>query len=104
VRSYNGTAQKPISYISEGPAMSSRRGSVTHWLGRLKGLDGGLGRETTIRAALDAAEPAIGPAFAEQPGPEASVRDALGLTYLYLGDYESAIKQMKQALTFQRHD
>ena len=71
---------------------------------RPKGQHGGLGKNTTIRVALDAAEPAIAEAFPDQPGLEASVRDALGLTYLYLAEYEAAVKQIKQALTFLRQD
>ena len=47
---------------------------------------GGLGREVTVRKAIDAAEPKIAVAFKGQPIVEAEVRDTLGLTYLYLGE------------------
>ena len=53
---------------------------------RPEGQAGGLGREVTIRKAVDAAEPRIAGAFQDQPTIEASVRNALGQTYLYLGE------------------
>jgi hypothetical protein len=37
--------------------------------------EGGLGFQATIRDAIDAAEPAIGPAFQDRPLVEASIRD-----------------------------
>src|SRR5207302_1462663 len=49
--------------------------------GNPKGQGQGLGREATIRAAVDAAEPGIPAAFVQQPLAEASIREALGFTY-----------------------
>jgi RNA polymerase sigma factor (TIGR02999 family) len=43
---------------------------------RPEGQEGGLGREVTIRQAVDAAKPRIGEAFRDQPTVEAVVRDA----------------------------
>src|SRR5262249_43665766 len=53
---------------------------------RPEGEEGGLGREVTLRAALDAAEPKIATGFAEVPRVEAAIRDALGESYGYLGE------------------
>jgi tRNA A-37 threonylcarbamoyl transferase component Bud32 len=58
---------------------------------------GGLGREITVREALDAAEPQIAKAFAKQPAVEAALRHTLGQTYFYLGDYRHAIEQHERA-------
>ena len=69
---------------------------------RPKGQEGGLGREATIRAAVDAAEPQIGKAFADQPAVEASVRGTLGLTYGYLGEPALAIVQQERALSLRQ--
>jgi serine/threonine protein kinase len=65
---------------------------------RPEGQGGGLGRDVTLRAALDAAEPSIAADFATQPKVAAAIRDALGTTYLHLGDLPSAIRQHEQAL------
>ncbi len=65
---------------------------------RPEGLGGGLGKDATIRNALDAAEPTIAGSFTEQPIVEASVRDALGLTYWHLGEPVMAIRQLERAV------
>jgi hypothetical protein len=46
----------------------------------------GLGKDATIRAALNQAEPEIAKAFAKQPLAEASIRDTMALSYYHLGD------------------
>src|SRR5207244_7035082 len=69
---------------------------------RPQGDEGGLGREATIRAAVDAAEPGIGAAFADQPAVEAAVRKTLGMTYLYLGERALAIRQLERARALRR--
>jgi eukaryotic-like serine/threonine-protein kinase len=60
--------------------------------------EGGLGREVTLRAVLDAAEPGISAEFAAQPIVEAAIRDTLGTSYLYLGDSAPAIRQHERAM------
>jgi serine/threonine protein kinase/tetratricopeptide (TPR) repeat protein len=65
---------------------------------RPKDQAGGLGFGATIRAAVDAAEPLIARAFREQPLVEASVRGAMGLTYLYLGQAKRSVRQHERAL------
>jgi serine/threonine protein kinase/tetratricopeptide (TPR) repeat protein len=61
-----------------------------------------LGPETTIRAAIEAAEPGIGEAFAGQPAVEATIRDSIGHTYLQLGEPALAIRQLERALALRR--
>ena len=57
---------------------------------------GGLGRDVTVRAALDAAEPAIASSFGRQPRVEVAIREALGTSYLHLGDPAKAITQFEK--------
>jgi tetratricopeptide (TPR) repeat protein len=70
--------------------------------GRPAGQAGGLGREVTLRAAVDAAEPSISGAFTNQPLVEASIREVLGRTYNFLGEYELAIAQHQRCLDLRR--
>ena len=63
---------------------------------RPKDWEGGLGIDATIRAAVDAAEPGIRESFADQPRVEASIRNTLGQSYLYLGEAALAIRQFER--------
>jgi tetratricopeptide (TPR) repeat protein len=65
---------------------------------RPAGQKGGLGKYVTVRQAVDAAEPKIAGAFRDQPAVEAYIRDTLGRTYLYLGEFPPAIRQFERAL------
>ena len=65
---------------------------------RPEGLEGGLGKDVTIRKAVDVAEPKIAGAFPNQPTTEASVRSVLGDTYYYLGEPALAVRQRERAL------
>src|SRR5262249_20011993 len=65
---------------------------------RPEGQDGGLGKDVTLRQAVDAAEPRIATAFPDQPGVEAAIRHTLGSSYSYLGQPASAIRQLRRAL------
>jgi serine/threonine protein kinase/Flp pilus assembly protein TadD len=69
---------------------------------RPKNQPGGLGVNASIRAALDAAEPRIAKAFAQQPGVEVGVRNTLGITYRGLGEAALAKRQHEQALALSR--
>jgi serine/threonine protein kinase/tetratricopeptide (TPR) repeat protein len=69
---------------------------------RPEGQAGGLGRNVTIRHALDAAEPKIALAFQQQPLVEASVRTVLGSTYHFLGESARAIGQLERALEIRK--
>src|SRR4029453_10444334 len=64
--------------------------------------EGGLGKDATIRAALDRAEPEIAQAFADQPLAEASIRHTMGRSYWHLGELRPALRQNDRALTLQR--
>jgi serine/threonine protein kinase len=69
---------------------------------RPKGLAGGLGIDSTIRAAVDAAESKVERSFADQPTVEASIRNTLGESYWYLGQPAQAIRQHERALQLRR--
>jgi eukaryotic-like serine/threonine-protein kinase len=69
---------------------------------RPKGYEGGLGKDATIRAAVDAAEPGIEKSFSGQPVVEAVIRDTLGESYVYLGEPALAIRQLERALLLKR--
>ena len=66
------------------------------------GQEGGLGKDVSLRAAVDAAQAAIGKAFADQPGVEAAVRDTLGEGYHYLGEQARAIKEFERAVELRK--
>ncbi|HKI20544.1 MAG TPA: serine/threonine-protein kinase, partial [Isosphaeraceae bacterium] len=65
---------------------------------RPQGQSGGLGKDVTLRQAVDAAEPKIQGSFPDQPIVEALVRDCLGNTYDYVGEPELGIKQHERAV------
>ncbi len=64
--------------------------------------EGGLGKDVTVRQAVDAALPKIAEALRDQPAVEADVRDTLGTTYWYLGEVSLAIRQCELALELRR--
>jgi eukaryotic-like serine/threonine-protein kinase len=65
---------------------------------RPEGLEGGLGKDVTLRTVVDVAEPKIAGAFFDQPTTEASIRSVLGDTYYYLGEPALAVRQRQRAL------
>jgi serine/threonine protein kinase len=64
---------------------------------RPEGKEGGLGRDVTLRAALESAAAGIAAGFANQPVVEAAIRDTLGDSYFYLGESPLAIAQYERA-------
>lgn len=64
---------------------------------RPKGWAGGSGKDLTLLKALDQASPKIAEAFAGQPELEAKVRNTLGMTYWYLGKFDSSGPQLEKA-------
>ena len=64
---------------------------------RPQGQEGGLGKDVTLRAAVDGALAGIGKDFADQPLVEAAIRDTLGESYHYLGEQALAIKEFERA-------
>jgi serine/threonine protein kinase len=65
--------------------------------GRPEDTEGGLGKDVTLRKAVDAAATEVASAFKEQPLVEASIRMVLGHTYDWLGEYELAIRHLERA-------
>ncbi len=65
--------------------------------GRPEGQEGGLGKDVTLRQAVDAAAPEIAAAFPQQPLVEASIRHVLGMTYFHLGEYALAVQHLERA-------
>jgi len=61
------------------------------------GIDGGLGRDLTLRQALDQSLPALDREFRDQPGLEVELRQTLGLTYERLSEIEMARDQFDRA-------
>jgi eukaryotic-like serine/threonine-protein kinase len=64
---------------------------------RPAGQDGGLGRDVKLRDVLDQAESSVVDSFVDQPWAEARIRDALGLSYSYLGQADRSIKQFERS-------
>jgi serine/threonine protein kinase/Tfp pilus assembly protein PilF len=71
---------------------------------RPKGQEGGLGKDATLRDALDQAEPEIAKSFADKPVVEASIRNTLGVSYWYLGENDLAVQQQERALALLRQE
>ncbi len=69
---------------------------------RPRDQEGGLGREISLRAAIDTAESGIDRSFRDKPAVEASIRAALGETYYYLGDLDRAGVQLERAYALRR--
>jgi hypothetical protein len=71
---------------------------------RPEGQDGGLGRDVTLRRALEAARPFVDKSFRDQPLIEARLRNTLGISFYYLGESKIAAEQYQAArLLYARH-
>jgi len=64
---------------------------------RPKDWDGGTGKNVTLKEAMDQAAPKIEKAFEGQPELEAAVRNTLGMTYYYLGEFKVASTHLEKA-------
>jgi serine/threonine protein kinase len=64
---------------------------------RPRGQEGGLGRDVSLRRAVEAALPFVDQCFRDQPLIEARLRLTLGLSSLYLGDAHTAAQQLQTA-------
>jgi tetratricopeptide (TPR) repeat protein/tRNA A-37 threonylcarbamoyl transferase component Bud32 len=97
----NAERQRLMAERREGEARAIARFYEDHVLAaaRPKGWEGGVGKDVSLRQALDQAAPSIGEAFAGQPELEAAVRNTLGMTYYYLGRFEAANPQLETAYT-----
>ncbi len=67
-----------------------------------KGQEGGLGRNVTVREAVDAVEPKIKAQFAAQPLVEAAIRHTLGTSYQLLGENGKATEQLQRAFDIRK--
>src|SRR5262249_30460717 len=65
--------------------------------GRPEGWEGGIGKDKTLRQAVDAAAAEVPTAFAQQPLVEASIRHVLGDTYYALGEFAVAQQHLERA-------
>ena len=65
---------------------------------RPQGQDGGQGVDTTLRQALDAAAGKLEERFRDDPLTEATIRTALGTSYLRIGRHEQARGEYAHAL------
>jgi serine/threonine protein kinase len=69
---------------------------------RPKAQHGGLGKDATIRDALQAAEPGITTSFFDRPEVEASIRHTLGMTANFMGEYQRALEEFERALALRQ--
>ena len=69
---------------------------------RPQGYWGGLGKDATLKEALDHAAPKIDEVFADQPELEAEVRSMLGMTYFHVGQFDAANPHLEQAYAIRR--
>jgi serine/threonine protein kinase/tetratricopeptide (TPR) repeat protein len=69
---------------------------------RPEGQDGGLGKDVTLRKALDVARPAIANSFTDRPLVEAAVRQVLSETYRLLGEPAAAVRESERALELRK--
>jgi tetratricopeptide (TPR) repeat protein len=71
---------------------------------RPEGLPGGLGRDVTLRQAVEAALPFVEKSFTDQPLTEARLRMTLGQSFWYLGEAQLAADQWQAAhALYSRH-
>jgi serine/threonine protein kinase/tetratricopeptide (TPR) repeat protein len=64
----------------------------------------GLGKDVTLRQAIEAAEVDIGNDFQNRPQVEAAIRHTLGETYQYLGEPERAARHFERELMLRRRE
>ena len=64
---------------------------------RPEGQEGGLGRDVTLRQAVEAAVPFVARSFRDQPLIEARLRMTLGTSFCYLGEAKIAAEQYETA-------
>jgi serine/threonine protein kinase len=64
---------------------------------RPAGLDGGLGRDVTLRQVIDQALPKIETQFRGQPRTEMELRRVLGVSYEHLAQFEDSRRQFLRA-------
>jgi eukaryotic-like serine/threonine-protein kinase len=63
---------------------------------RPEGEEGGLGRNVTIREAIEVAVPKITETLKDQPAVEASIRSAIGISFILQGEPARAIAELER--------
>ena len=94
-----------ITARDEARDEAAKAKAVTAFLtGMLQSIDPekARGREVTVREVLDKAAATVGKEFGDKPLLEADVRHAIGQTYIGLGRYEEAEKQLSSAVQISR--
>ena len=95
-------AEKAATHVAETREAESRAilGFVEDKVFAAAGIEGehgGLGREVTLREAIEAALPFIETSFPKQPNIEARLRTTLGVAYFNLGETSKAAEQFEKA-------
>jgi len=70
--------------------------------GRPKGTEGGLGKDVSLRKAIDVAVAALDTAFPGQPEVEAAVRHKLAESYLFMDEKDLALRDYQKALALRQ--
>jgi eukaryotic-like serine/threonine-protein kinase len=71
---------------------------------RPKDQDGGLGHDVKLAEAIKAALPFVDNSFRDHPRLEAKLRSTIGLSLIYLGDYDAAARQFEAVRQFYTDD
>jgi eukaryotic-like serine/threonine-protein kinase len=95
----NASRQRDQARVAQGNAEA-----VTEFLTKvLSSADpSAMGKDVTVRQVIDKAARNIDPSIQQRPGVEARVREAIGRTYLALGEYSSAGTNIMQAYDLAR--
>jgi serine/threonine protein kinase/tetratricopeptide (TPR) repeat protein len=72
--------------------------------GRPEGESGGLGKDVTLREAMDAAESQIAESFKGRPLVEAAIRKTMGESYRHLGETGRAVELLERAYALRRRE
>jgi tetratricopeptide (TPR) repeat protein len=82
-------AKAVLSFLQDNVFLAA--GRPQSWSGA------GLGKDVTLRKAVDQAASKVTGAFPDRPMVEAAIREILGASYRDLGDADQAVKQYEQA-------
>jgi serine/threonine protein kinase len=95
----NAARQRQIAEHNEAGAKAITRFYEDYVLSaaRPKGWEGGIGKDVSLKQALDQAGSRIEEAFVGQPELEAAVRNTVGMTYYYLGQFDAAGPHLERA-------
>jgi serine/threonine protein kinase/Tfp pilus assembly protein PilF len=89
--------QRAVKLAAEGKALLDFLEENILAASRPEGVEGGQGREISLRAAIDQALPFIDQRFRNQPAIEIDLRRVLGVSYKHLGEFETSREQFRLA-------